>query len=248
MAENKTTVRITWLYGDLMNLYGSAGNMSSLMRLLEAMGAVVELQELSVGGYSDFSGSDFIFLGSGTERRALMALEDIRRFKDQIARCLEAGGTLLATGTGSALFGRSIKGLDGGLREGLGFAAGSTEFYEKRRYGEYVMSCPLAGEPVVGCINTSSSVRWEEQPLFEVLHRTGDGPEGPEGALKGGLMLTQLQGPLLWRNPPLLEALARKLSGLPLPECRPLWLKEACSGYQRLLRQLTPPPEKAKNA
>ena len=243
--ENKPLV-ITHLYKDLMNLYGSCGNIASLTRYLTDSGVEWTLREVSVGSYADIEDSDLIYIGPGTERRSLMALQDIRRLKDQLQAALKNGCTILAVGTGASLFGESIVGLDKVSAEGLGFAKLNTAFDEKRRYGEYVMKTPLCEEPVVGCINTSSTiVSLEKSPLFEVQLETEEFMiEKGEGVLRDGLMLTELQGPLLWRNPHLLVALAEKLCGRALPENGEEWFLEAKKGYEKVLSELSSAREK----
>ena len=67
-------VKILYLYPDLMNLYGSSGNIRCLERHIKEAGAEVEVVRASVGEELNFEDVDFVYMGAGTEKSRLRAL------------------------------------------------------------------------------------------------------------------------------------------------------------------------------
>ena len=90
--------RILHLYYDIMNLYGEYGNVSALERYLRMQGAEVMTDRLTVRDAPDFCSYDLVYTGSGTERKQLFVLEDIKRHTESIKNALESGVIFLATG------------------------------------------------------------------------------------------------------------------------------------------------------
>ncbi len=233
------SIRITHLYGDLLNLYGSEGNIRALVRRLQDAGETVEVRDVSLDSSEDISGSSLIYLGPGTEKRTVLALNDLRSRSAQLLECMAYGGTVLCSGSSSYLFGETVKDLSGTVHEGLGFCSFNTVFDEKRRYSEYIMKTLVSQFPVVGVINTSATLDWKDDPFFSVEYATDPIIGDTEGVLTASLMLTELQGPLLWRNPGLLDYVAGKAAGHELGYDDADWYRSAVEGYDSVLSVLT---------
>ena len=77
-------VRIIHFYPDLMNLYGSRGNVLALERYLRQLDCDVTVEAVVPGGGADFTRGDFFCMGAGTERAARAAMEDLGRFAGQL--------------------------------------------------------------------------------------------------------------------------------------------------------------------
>lgn len=203
-------VRIVHFYPDLMSLYGSYANVSVLRRLLEQAGNAVTVDTVAPGEDCDLTGADFLFMGAGTERAQKAALRDFVRFGDAVKAAAENGTAMLFCGTAMELLGASITDSSGQVYEGIGLA-GFTAVQSARRTVEDVYGhTGLYPEAVVGFINKSSTVSGVETPLLERVDFGfgNDGRNTAEGFHWKNVFASHLTGPILVKNPRLLEAVA----------------------------------------
>ena len=83
------TIRIAHLYYDIMNLYGEIGNIKVLRYHLEEQGIKVIIDNLSINDEIDFNKYDLLYMGCGTKDSMLNALNDLRRYKDDLKNILK---------------------------------------------------------------------------------------------------------------------------------------------------------------
>lgn len=216
-------IRIIHFYPDLMNLYGSYANVSVLQRVLERAGAEVTVETVAPGQDCDLSGADFLFMGAGTERRQKTAAQDFLRFADVVKAAAEAGTPMLFCGTAMELLGKSITDADGQEFAGIGLAAFTSAQGKRRMVEDVYGTTDLYTEPVVGFINKCSIIKGIETPLLTAT-TLGYGNEGPvtaEGFRHGNVFASHLTGPILVKNPMLLEAVADAIfrhKNAPIPQ------------------------------
>lgn len=201
-------IRIIHFYPGLMSLYGSYANVTVLRRALEAMGNTVTVETVVPGQEAGLSHADFLFMGAGTERAQKAALADFSRFGEAVKAAAENGVTMLFAGTAMELLGTSITDAGGNSYNGIGLA-GFTSTQGKRRFVEDVYGqTALYPQPVVGFMNKCSILTGVETPLLTELSM-GFGNEtegGPEGFHWKNVFASQLTGPILVKNPRLLDA------------------------------------------
>ena len=201
-------LKIIHFYPDLMSLYGSYANVAVLKRQLEAMGNTVTVETLQPGGDCDISSADFLFMGAGTERAQKAALADFVRYESAVKAAAEDGVSMLFAGTSMELLGRSITDDSGKEYAGIGLA-GFTTVQGKKRFVEDVYgTTDLYPEAVVGFVNKCSTISGVETPLLTAV-QLGYGNEGfktPEGFRYRNVIGSHLTGPILVKNPRLLEA------------------------------------------
>ena len=235
-------VKIIHLYPDLMNLYGSYANVSAVKRLLERLGHSVTVETVAPGQDASLSAADFLFLGAGTERRQVFALDDFARFGDDVKALAADGCPMLFAGTAMELLGASVTDAAGTTRAGIGLAD-FTAVQGKQRFVEDVYGhTDLFAEPVVGFINKCAKISGVATPLLTGLDM-GFGNEaerGPEGFRRDNVFASELTGPILIKNPKLLEAVTAAIlrrRGAPEPEAWPLdpWTEQ---GYAITAEQL----------
>ncbi len=225
-------IKIATLYADLLNLYGDYANIAALQKRLENTGEPVAVTPFSVGDELDLTGYDFLFAGSGTEPALFAALGDLQKKADAIQSYVEHGGIALFTGNALALLAGSITKTDGSASWGLRLCDFDVSVLKTRSYTEYGMKTPLVDCDVVGAINSSLSVTPSATPFFAVQYATDKAMCGTvEGFAKGNLFATQLCGPLLVRNPALLDAFAGLLCGGPVAPCEDTWYQYLQQGY-----------------
>ena len=201
-------LKILHFYPDLMSLYGSYANVAVLRRTLEQLGNTVSVQTVQPGETADVASADFLFMGAGTERAQKFALSDFLRFGEAVKAAAEAGCPMLFAGTAMELLGKSITDDEGKSYDGIGLG-GFTSVQGKRRFVEDVYGhTDLYGEAVVGFANKSSVITGVETPLLaEVALGCGnEGEKTPEGFRYKNVLGSHLTGPLLVKNPRMLDA------------------------------------------
>ena len=235
-------IKIIHFYPDLMSLYGSYANVSVLQRRLEQMGNTVVVEAVLPGQEADLSDADFLYMGAGTEHAQKAALADFARYGEAVKTLAKSGVAMLFAGTAMELLGKSITGADGKVCGGIGLAD-FTAVQGTRRFVEDVYGhTDLYPEAVVGFMNKCSTISGVETPLLTELS-LGFGNEGektPEGFHQNNVFASQLTGPLLVKNPRMLDAVVDAIyrhRDEPLPAERPTdhWAED---GYRITAEQL----------
>ena len=133
---------------------------------------------------------------------------------------------MLFAGTAMELLGRSVTDKNGETYDGIGLAPFTTVQGDRRIVGDVYGAADLFPEAVVGFMNKCGLIRGVETPLLTGL-TMGFGNEaekGPEGFHWKNVFASELTGPLLVKNPRLLEAVTAAIfarRGIPLPEDMP---------------------------
>ena len=229
-------------YPDLMNLYGSYANVTVLQRLLERLGHTVNVETIAPGDAAGFANADFVYMGAGTERRQKFALDDFRRCADDVKAAARDGVAMLFAGSAMEILGQSVTDADGVTVSGIALAPFETVQQNKRIVGDVYGHTELFPEAVVGFMNKSGVVTGVDTPLLNALDM-GHGNEkeyGPEGWRNANVYASELTGPLLVKNPRILEHLAAAVltrKGLTLPDEWPVdqWARK---GYDVTAREL----------
>ena len=235
-------LKIVHFYPDLMSLYGSYANVSVLRRYLEALGHTVAVQAIVPGEGADLTDADFLFMGAGTERAQRFAAGDFARYGEALKALAEEGCVMLFAGTAMELLGASVTTKDGETFNGIGLAGFTTVQGSRRIVGDVYGTTDLYPEAVVGFMNKCGATRGVETPLLTGL-AMGFGNEaekGPEGFHWKNVFASELTGPILVKNPRLLDAIAAAICarrGLPLPEEKPSF-PYAEAGYAITAEQL----------
>lgn len=235
-------IRIIHFYPDLMGLYGSYANVLVLKRRLEGLGNAVTVETVVPGREADIAHADFLFMGAGTERSQKAAMADFARFGGAVKDAAESGTAMLFAGTAMELLGKTVTDADGRVYDGIGLA-GFTSVQGKKRFVEDVYGVTaLFPEAVVGFMNKCSVITGVETPLLEslALGFGNDGEKKPEGFHWKNVFASELTGPILVKNPRLLDAVAEAICrqrGETLPEERPVdrWAED---GYAITAEQL----------
>ena len=221
-------IRIIHFYPDLMSLYGSYANISVLRRMLEQLGNTVTVEFIRPGAAEPgLIDPDFIFMGAGTERSQKAALADFTRYNSAIKAAAENGVVMLFCGTAMELLGKSITDSDGQIHEGISLAEFTSVQSAKRLVEDVYGHTDLYPDAVVGFMNKSSTITGVETPLLTSVD-FGFGNEGKntaEGFHRNNVFASHLTGPILVKNPRLLEAVAAAIyahRGEPLPEQWPV--------------------------
>jgi CobQ-like glutamine amidotransferase family enzyme len=215
-----------------------------LKRRLEQMGNTVTVEPVVPGQSCDITSGDFIFMGAGTERAQKAALADFIRYENAVKEAAEDGVPMLFAGTSMELLGKSITDDAGKEYTALGLA-NFTSVQSKKRFVEDVYGVTdLYPEPVVGFVNKSSTISGVETPLLTAV-QLGYGNEGlktPEGFRYKNVIGSHLTGPILVKNPRLLDKVIAAIyekRGEALPAERPAdrWTEDGYAITAEALKQ-----------
>ena len=207
--------RFLHVYPDLMSLYGSYANVSILKRYLEDLGHAVTVEAVRPGEPVHLAGADFLYMGAGTERSQKAAAADFARCGEDVKAAAADGMPMLFAGTALELLGASVTDGGGETYPGLGLAEFTSVQGKQRIVGDVYGSTDLYAAPVVGFMNKCALLRGVETPLLTAC-ALGFGNEaegGPEGFHRDHVFGSELTGPILVKNPRLLEAVAAAVCG-----------------------------------
>ena len=236
-------LKLLHFYPDLMSLYGSYANLLVLKRRLEELGNSVTVEAVVPGQEADIEHADFLLMGAGTERAQKAVLADFIRFGEAVKTAAENGMSMLFCGTAMELLGKVITDVDGTSYEGIGLGSFSTTQKKSRIAQDVYGHTTLFSDPVVGFINKSSIVHGVETPLLTHLS-LGFGNEASltaEGFLHKNVIGSELTGPLLVKNPPLVDTIVTGIyqqHGEPVPNFpKNLWAEQSYAITVKELRQ-----------
>lgn len=208
------TIRILWLYGDLLDLYGDRGNLTALTYRLRELNVPYTVEEKSLFDTLELTDYQLIYVGPGKDRNLLRAAAHLAQYADSLRQAVENDTVVLCTGNAQLLFGRSITDEQGHTVASCGLFD-----YTGELTGEVFTADMVAtpvfdpGTPLYAFINRTSRLHepaaW---PLFRVKYASR--PVGEtEGILYRNFMGTWALGPVLAKNPALLREVLVRLLG-----------------------------------
>ena len=194
-------IKILHLYYDIMNMYGESANIRALKQALDFEGVTYKIDCKSLYDEINIMSYDFIYIGTGLDESYPLVLEDLKRYKDDLNKYIDAKKFILVTGNALDLF-SDLKILK--------FKSVKEDF---RIIGEQVYTTDLIKNYVIGFQNRDTVIKeYSETSLFKVTTGTGFAPNNKnEGIRKNNFYGTYLLGPLLIRNPYLLEYFTKNL-------------------------------------
>ena len=204
-------ITIGHLFYDILNLYGESGNILALKYALEKQGIEVEIKEISLNDELYLGDLDLVYIGAGTEANQLLALDYLKKYLPAISQAVLGGKFFLVTGNSVELFGTHIQ--DGENKvETLGIFHYFTERTKERKVSECVFKHKKVDDLILGFENHQGILRKVSLPMFEIIKGYGaEKDSGVEGFKHNSFRGTYLLGPILARNPKLLEFFVKEL-------------------------------------
>jgi lipid II isoglutaminyl synthase (glutamine-hydrolysing) len=217
-------LKLVYLYGDLMNLYGDRGNIITLERRAAWREIELEVVDVTVGDLIDPRTSDCFFFGGGQDREQEAVSRDLMEGNgDAIREAVEDGAALLSVCGGYQLLGHFFRTGDGVEIPGIGLFDAVTIAGSTRNVGNVTAESTWEGETrtLVGFENhsgrtylggagpgTPATDRGKgvdaqgTVPLARVVVGQGNnGEDRTEGARYLNAIGTYLHGPVLPKNP-----------------------------------------------
>ena len=215
-------LRVVHLYPDLLNVYGDAGNVRTIVVRAERRGIEVELSAVRAGA-SSVPPADVLLIGGGQDREQLTVARELERLGPAIRERIAEGASLLAVCGGYQNLGWSYLTAADTTIAGPGILDVRTEAGDTRLVGPVVAGLTeLPNGPsrstMIGFENHAGRTYLgpTARPLATVeVGRGNNGADGTEGilglpgddGLLGLRIGTYLHGPLLPRNPHIADAL-----------------------------------------
>lgn len=218
-------LRIGWLYGHEMNIYGDRGNVLALAHRAKWRGISAEIVTIGIGRPIAGQEIDLFFWGGGQDREQISVAADLAGSKGRdLTAAIEDGVPLLAVCGGYQLLGHYYRPHDEADLPGISALDITSEAGSERFIGNVVVDAPEFGT-LVGFENHSGLTFLGDgvQPLGTVLVGHGNnGRDGKEGARYKNAIGCYLHGSLLPKNPVLADwlisaALERKYGTVNLP-------------------------------
>jgi CobQ-like glutamine amidotransferase family enzyme len=212
-VSTESTLRIVWIYPDLLSTYGDRGNLLILARRAALRGIGAETLEVR----SDQplpSNADIYLIGGGEDGPQALAAQRLAA-DGGLHRAVDAGAAVLAVCAGYQLFGASFF-AKGARCAGLGLLDITSDRGPTRAVGEVRgdIDPRLGLPPLTGFENHGGRTHLgpDVTPLAAVT--AGIGNDGrTEGAWHGKILGTYAHGPALARNPAIADLLLQWATG-----------------------------------
>ena len=211
--STESTLRIVWIYPDLLSTYGDRGNLLILARRAALRGLPVETSEVRSGQPLP-SSADIYLIGGGEDGPQALAAERLSA-DGGLRRAVDAGAAVLAVCAGYQLFGASFF-AKGAKCAGLDLLDLTSDRGPTRAVGEVRgdIDPRLGLPPLTGFENHGGRTHLgpDVTPLAAVT--AGIGNDGrTEGAWRGTILGTYAHGPALARNPAIADLLLKWATG-----------------------------------
>ena len=209
---------ILHLYYDIANLSGDAGNILAIKKAFEQQNVEYKLDTKTLGDKIDFKKYDLVYIGHMNYEVQELVRDDILKYKKELLSGIENGMYVIATGNSYELFGKTING-----KKALNLfnyeATKVTEIIsdeelqnEERLVSEAICYIKGFDYPVIGFYNHGNEIDTKDNILFDVKKGFGGTSKiHTEGVHKYHFYGTYLLGPLLIRNPYLLDDIIKRL-------------------------------------
>ena len=213
-AGGPGSLRLVWVYPDLLSTYGDRGNLLVLERRARLRGLPVESVIVNADQPVPRQG-DIYLMGGGEDLPQILAARRLRA-DGGLKAAAERGAVVFAVCAGYQLLGVEFGGEDGQPLPGLEILNIRSGRGERRGVGEILADVDRSlGVPrLTGFENHQGVTRLGPgvSPLARVVAGVGNG-DGTEGAYAGRVLGTYLHGPALVRNPALADLLLSWAAG-----------------------------------
>lgn len=207
MSDAPARVKIAWLYGQRMNIYGDRGNVIALAQRARWRGIEPEIIEIGLGDPIP-ADVDIFFFGGGQDDEQIAVSRDLAGAKGEALKAaVDDGAALLAICGGYQLLGHEYRPYNADALPGIGLFDVTSEAGPERFIGNVVIDTDDWGT-LVGFEN-HSGLTWlgdGAEPMGKVrIGRGNNGTDGSEGARWRNAVGCYLHGALLPKNPNLAD-------------------------------------------
>ena len=220
------SLKILYLYPDMLELYGDYGNIQVLKYRIESRGYKAIIDRYSIGDVApNFNDYDIVFAGGGADNEQSIWADDLVKYKENIKDAVDNGVFFLLICGAYQLFGKYYKGVEGNIIPGLevfDYYTVANPDRKKRCIGNIVIEANLSSTSlenldsknentclktkVIGFENHGGQTFDISNSFGNVLFGNGNKfGDSEEGFFKTNVIATYLHGPLLSKNPELCD-------------------------------------------
>jgi CobQ-like glutamine amidotransferase family enzyme len=210
---SESSLRVVWVYPDLLSTYGDRGNVLVVERRARQRGLTVDRYDVRSDQPVPTSG-DIYLIGGGEDRPQRLAGERLRKDPGLI-RAVDNGAIVFGVCAGYQIMGHEFVDDLGQRTPGLGLLdVWSTRGEGARHVGDILADCdPRLGVPPLTGFENHQGITHLGQgvsPLARVTVGGGNGTgDGTEGAWRDTVFGTYLHGPVMARNPAVADMLIK---------------------------------------
>lgn len=194
------TIKIAYLYEDLMNTYGDAGDVKIICYFLKQRGFDSQVVNVSLEAEFNAFDYDFIFFGGGQDLEQTVVAQDVQRHRQTIADYIEANRPMLCICGGYQFLGSYYKTSGGQTIKCLDILPLHTIFNPQKRMIGDTHYTTQYGE-VRAFENHSGQTFFDSaqlQPFGQMISGYGNNPQdGVEGLQYKQTIGSYSHGPLL---------------------------------------------------
>ena len=195
-------INLFWMYPDILNLHGDRGNVQAFAYAARRMGLELEVAKVvNPGDGIDFEKADLMVFGPGELKTCRILADALRGRLEELEAWLEKGGHIFVTGTSGTVFGGKVERVNGNDFSGLGLLNVTAKERRMILGNDLHMELPGGMEVMGSQIQMAEYTVDPAQVLGKVLYGHGSRNAGDEGAKNGGLIWTNLLGPVMVKNP-----------------------------------------------
>ncbi len=199
-------LKIVWLYGTKMNIYGDRGNVIVLEQRARWRGIDAEVVEVGIGQAIPAE-ADLFFFGGGQDQEQIAVSKDLQGSKGaSLKSAIQDGAAMLSVCGGYQLLGHEYRPHANEVLPGIGLFDMVSTAGRERFIGNVVVSSQW-GE-LVGFENHSglTVLNPGQAPMGTIqVGRGNNGRDGTEGAIFKNAIGCYLHGSLLPKNPVLAD-------------------------------------------
>ncbi|MGI6269117.1 MAG: hypothetical protein ACOYKJ_01055 [Candidatus Howiella sp.] len=198
--------KLTYLYPDLLNLYGDRGNVAAAARTAEKMGVAFSFERVDdFDTPIDFAGSDLLLFSPGELSTFPRIIERLERDRAALEEYIESGKYILAIGGAACIFADVVNRVFRPSYQGLGLGLYDCAEREAAYGDDLIFTCSPAGteRKVAGSqIQMMDLLPKKGCEVFgHLLYGYGNNHTDGEGIRYKNLIVTNTLGPLLVKNP-----------------------------------------------
>jgi len=202
------TIKILWLYDDLLDLYGDSGNITIIEYYLRKNAIPYQIDHRSLNDQLSFTDYQLVYIGPGKFKNLVIVSQHFNQYQALIKKAIAAQTIFLVTGNARLLFGQSFSD-DNDTYPGIGlFDYQGIDTQQVYISDVIVQSLNDPEHTYYGFINRTGYLKPYDNkyPLFKVKSGLGDslGSTPFEGNHYHNYFGTWLLGPILVKNPALL--------------------------------------------
>lgn len=216
---NKYTIKIGWLYPELMSTYGDRGNITVLKKRSEWRDINVEILNIDQKvNDKNLKSIDLLFGGGAQDREQAIVMDDLRKKEKTIRNLIEKEIPCLFVCGSPQLFGKYYEPSVGKRIEGLGIFDMISMHpgpKKERLIGNIIEESYMSDikNTIVGFENHGGRTYLGKtaKPFAKVMKGFGNnGEDGTEGIIYKNAIGSYLHGPLLPKNPSIADWLIRE--------------------------------------